>query len=117
MHPTFTHVPPSVLSFSTQTVERPSWAARMDATYPPGPAPRTRTSGVAGGIDSIADCGLRIAYGEVERCKLMPDRNSGASCTRRLAANRTDGGVLRWHPTLLPIRCGAWPSIDCRYSC
>jgi pyruvate/2-oxoglutarate dehydrogenase complex dihydrolipoamide dehydrogenase (E3) component len=32
MQPTLTQVPPSVLSISTQTVERPSCAARMAAT-------------------------------------------------------------------------------------
>ena len=44
MQPTLTQVPPSVLSSSTQTVFRPSCAARMDATYPPGPPPMTTTS-------------------------------------------------------------------------
>jgi hypothetical protein len=32
MHPTFTHVPPRVLSYSTHTVERPNCEARMEAT-------------------------------------------------------------------------------------
>src|SRR6185312_2995024 len=45
MQPTFTHVPPSVLSPSTQTVESPSWAERIAAPYPPGPPPMMRTSG------------------------------------------------------------------------
>src|SRR5579862_8268780 len=44
MHPTFTHVPPSVWSRSTQTVSRPSCAARRAATYPPGPPPMMTTS-------------------------------------------------------------------------
>src|SRR5687767_601031 len=81
MHPTFTHVPPSVLSFSTQTVERPSWAARMDATYPPGPPPRTTTSGVNTGIDLI--CGLRIADRELATRKMYAgaDKNRQASAT------------------------------------
>src|SRR6185312_7267852 len=46
MQPTFTHVPPRVLSPSTHTVEKPSWAERIAATYPPGPPPMMRTSGV-----------------------------------------------------------------------
>jgi hypothetical protein len=32
MQPTLTQVPPRVWSSSTQTTERPSWAARMEAT-------------------------------------------------------------------------------------
>src|SRR5262245_23217607 len=39
MHPMRRHVPPRSCSFSTQATFRPSCAARMAATYPPGPAP------------------------------------------------------------------------------
>src|SRR5665213_3679805 len=45
MQPTFTQVPPSVLSRSTHTVLSPSCAARIAATYPPGPPPMISTSG------------------------------------------------------------------------
>ena len=43
MQPTLRHTPPQYFSSTTAT-DLPSWAARMAATYPPGPAPRTRTS-------------------------------------------------------------------------
>ncbi len=43
MHPTLRHTPPQYFSSTTATL-RPSWAARIAATYPPGPAPRTTTS-------------------------------------------------------------------------
>src|SRR3954471_16440335 len=43
MQPTFRHTPPQYLDSTTATL-LPSWAARMAATYPPGPAPRTTTS-------------------------------------------------------------------------
>src|ERR671910_2052214 len=44
MQPTRRQVPPSSGSCSMQTVFAPSWAARIDAVYPPGPPPRTATS-------------------------------------------------------------------------
>ena len=43
MQPTFKHTPP-MNSRSTITVFFPSCAARIAATYPPGPAPITQTS-------------------------------------------------------------------------
>jgi hypothetical protein len=43
MQPTLRHTPPQYFS-STTAVFRPSWAQRIAATYPPGPAPRTTTS-------------------------------------------------------------------------
>ena len=44
MQPTLRHTPPQYFS-STIPTFLPSWAApRIAATYPPGPAPRTRTS-------------------------------------------------------------------------
>src|SRR5579864_2650143 len=57
MQPTFTHVPPSVLSISTHTVESPNWPARMAATYPPGPPPRITTSAslLSLGIGTLLD--------------------------------------------------------------
>src|SRR5581483_193617 len=39
MHPQFRQTPPSSW-FSTTVTRAPNWAARMAATYPPGPAPR-----------------------------------------------------------------------------
>src|SRR5215471_9407146 len=39
MQPMRRHVPPRSCSFSTQATFRPNCAARMAATYPPGPAP------------------------------------------------------------------------------
>lgn len=44
MQPTFRQVPPRVPRPSTQVVFRPSWAALMAATYPPGPPPMTTRS-------------------------------------------------------------------------
>src|SRR3974377_210442 len=41
MQPTFRHVPPNVARLSTTAVLRPSCAARMAHTYPPGPVPMT----------------------------------------------------------------------------
>src|SRR5271154_5412390 len=43
MHPTLRQTPPQYLG-STTAVFNPSCAARMAATYPPGPAPRTTAS-------------------------------------------------------------------------
>src|SRR3954451_9761636 len=43
MQPTLRQTPPQYLDSTTATV-LPSCAARMAATYPPGPAPRTTTS-------------------------------------------------------------------------
>jgi hypothetical protein len=43
MHPTLRQTPPQYF-FSTTATFLPSWAARIAATYPPGPAPRTTTS-------------------------------------------------------------------------
>src|SRR6056297_2669036 len=43
MQPWFRQVPPKA-SFSTSVTSRSSCAARMAATYPPGPAPTTSTS-------------------------------------------------------------------------
>ncbi len=43
MQPTLRQTPPQYLSSTTATL-LPSWEARMAATYPPGPAPRTTTS-------------------------------------------------------------------------
>ena len=43
MQPTLRHTPPQYLP-STMATFFPSWAARIAATYPPGPAPRTTTS-------------------------------------------------------------------------
>src|ERR671933_29075 len=43
MQPTFRHTPPQYLDSTTATL-LPSCAARIAATYPPGPAPRTTTS-------------------------------------------------------------------------
>ncbi len=43
MHPQLRQMPPRC-SRSITTVERPSCAARIAATYPPGPAPITATS-------------------------------------------------------------------------
>ena len=47
MQPTRRQVPPKRDSLSMQAVLNPSWAARMAATYPPGPAPITTTSNVS----------------------------------------------------------------------
>src|SRR5689334_11880019 len=43
MHPTLRQTPPQYFASMTAAF-RPSWEARMAATYPPGPAPRTTTS-------------------------------------------------------------------------
>ncbi len=43
MQPTLRQTPPQYC-FSTTATLLPSWAARMAATYPPGPAPRTTRS-------------------------------------------------------------------------
>src|SRR4051794_28450645 len=47
MQPTFRQTPPQNRSSTTATL-LPSCAARMAATYPPGPAPRTTTSNRCG---------------------------------------------------------------------
>src|SRR5436305_10339009 len=47
MHPTFRQVPPRC-SFSISATEAPSWAARIAATYPPGPPPITTMSKLSG---------------------------------------------------------------------
>ncbi len=43
MQPTLRQTPPQYF-FSMIATRWPSWAARIAATYPPGPAPRTTTS-------------------------------------------------------------------------
>ena len=43
MQPTLRQTPPQYC-FSTTATFKPSWEARMAATYPPGPAPRTTRS-------------------------------------------------------------------------
>ena len=50
MQPTFRQVPPSALRFSTQATLKPSCAARIAQTYPPGPPPTTTTSKVLSAI-------------------------------------------------------------------
>ena len=47
MQPTRRQVPPSFDSFSTTAAESPAWAARIAATYPPGPPPITIASCIA----------------------------------------------------------------------
>src|SRR5262249_32384274 len=50
MQPMLRQVPPRAARLSTQATRSPSWAARMAATYPPGPAPittRSNTSAIA----------------------------------------------------------------------
>ena len=44
MQPRSVHTPPSLDSFSMIRTERLSWAARIAATYPPGPEPMIATS-------------------------------------------------------------------------
>src|SRR5262249_37882560 len=44
MRPTLRQVPPYVARFSTTAVFKPSWAARMAQTEPPGPVPMTTRS-------------------------------------------------------------------------
>src|SRR5947209_20489358 len=52
MHPQLRQIPPSN-SRSTIAVLSPSWAARIAATYPPGPEPRTMRSYVSGIMRSV----------------------------------------------------------------
>src|SRR5580698_6668261 len=47
MQPTWRHVPPKNESFSTTATFRPHCAARIAATYPPGPLPITTRSYLA----------------------------------------------------------------------
>ena len=54
MQPTLRQTPPQYF-FSTTATDLPSWAARMAATYPPGPAPRTTTSKCPG-VEDWACC-------------------------------------------------------------
>lgn len=76
MQPTLRQVPPSVGRFSTHAVCQltletpafniavtfsPSWAALMAATYPPGPAPMTKTSNLPANArisKDTAECAL-----------------------------------------------------------
>src|ERR1700758_502138 len=48
MHPQLRQTPPG-RSSSTAATDRPSWAQRMAATYPPGPVPTTTTSNRSAG--------------------------------------------------------------------
>src|SRR5918911_735276 len=69
MQPTLRQTPPQYLSSTTAT-RLPSCEARMAATYPPGPAPRTTTS----------KCSLMgRAYGVVQ-----PDHDDGGRGHDRL---------------------------------
>src|SRR2546423_13278820 len=57
MQPMFRQVPPSSLSFSTSAVLRPSWAARIAATYPPGPEPMMMRSNLS---IEVFSCGFYL---------------------------------------------------------
>src|SRR5689334_21372264 len=95
MHPTFTHVPPSVLSISTHTVESPSCAARIAPTYPPGPPPMMTTSTEIGEL-LFADSMSR------EKCPPLSPRRAVKSIDQHrrrifhqlLHANEEEHGLL-----------------------
>src|SRR5690554_3612340 len=53
MQPTRTQVPPRADSRSTSATSKPSCAARMAATYPPGPAPMMTMSCCAGALPTL----------------------------------------------------------------
>src|SRR5690606_29192832 len=62
MQPTRTQVPPRASSLSTMATFMPSCAARMAATYPPGPAPMMTMSCLEAAIDLHLEqdaCGVR----------------------------------------------------------
>src|ERR1035437_1187043 len=61
MQPTRRQVPPKRRSMSMQAVLRPSCAARIAATYPPGPAPMTMTSNCEGVVSGTGGSwGVRV---------------------------------------------------------
>src|SRR5262245_45579836 len=64
MHPQLPQTPPG-LSRSTTAVRSPSWAARIAATYPPGPAPTT--------IRSYSGMAFAGARSEEERERLLEE--------------------------------------------
>src|SRR5579875_443182 len=68
MHPTLRQTPPQYC-FSMMAVLRPSWLARIAATYPPGPAPRTTTSKCCATGETISLCQQRP-------CKRLIDHQS-----------------------------------------
>src|SRR5262245_43416896 len=60
MQPMRKHVPPSAGSSSTHATFKPSCAARIAATYPPGPEPMTTTSCLADAISHLDQHACRL---------------------------------------------------------
>src|SRR2546430_3255055 len=81
MQPRTTHVPPR-RCFSTMAVRAPSWAARMAATYPPGPPPITATSKRSGTIAPF-DGGIQEDYD--------PNRRHHRAVRHRSAVGASEG--------------------------
>ncbi len=69
MQPQFRQTPPN-WAFSTRAVRKPSWLARMAATYPPGPPPTTITSNLLSLIGTSSDQhAQRVFHQALEHCQ------------------------------------------------
>src|SRR3712207_5165917 len=84
MHPTRRQVPPSAPSFTTHATLIPSCAARIAATYPPGPAPNTTRSKLL--CSAMAINPLFVRYGNPSRqCESTKVRKCESSNFRTVA--------------------------------
>ena len=83
MHPRSVQVPPTRGSFSTTSVLRPFWPARMAQTYPPGPLPMITRSYVATARLPPARGG---AVGSARDLRCQPRRGGSPDSSRETAA-------------------------------
>ena len=109
MQPTLRQTPPQYCFSITPTL-RPSWEARMAATYPPGPAPRTTTSKSLTGASLFPGQsprnGCADVPGRVQRWShALPDRRL-LRLPRHPAARAAAGLGPRRHPVSYDDRPG-----------
>src|SRR3954469_3414989 len=94
IQPTFRQTPPQYFSSTTAT-RLPSWAARMAATYPPGPAPSTTTSkrSPCSSMDGSFPLGRPASH----ESRLVPDRTTCSRApTRRRGVPPPPAAGDRW---------------------
>src|SRR5262245_42600598 len=82
IQPTLRHTPPQYLG-STTAVFRPSWADRIAATYPPGPAPRTTTSKWVTRPTLVGNEPRQTAAHSIAEVNAVQDRGTGHRRQRR----------------------------------
>src|SRR6478609_4765203 len=123
MQPTLRQTPPQYFSSTTATV-CPSCAARIAATYPPGPAPRTRTLKCVVTAASLLTCGRSLSIGRlvfrrdvVRRLRDEPrSRPDGRALPALPAVDHRLGAGLAAHLRRRGARLGRRPLDDRRGS-